>query len=81
MENSKRTVPSTPPKCSGVILAGGLGSRLQGVNKARMTIGGRSLLDRILTVFQPLFDEIVLVTCTPTPRLPTLQFTTPSVSS
>ena len=51
--------------CSGVILAGGLSTRFQGVNKARLTIQGRSLLDRILGVFEPMFDEIVLVTNTP----------------
>ncbi len=52
-------------RCSGVILAGGLNSRFQGTNKARLAIEGQSLLDRILGIFTPLFDEVILVTNAP----------------
>jgi molybdopterin-guanine dinucleotide biosynthesis protein A len=48
--------------CSGVILAGGLSTRLGGRNKAFLEIGGMRILDRIYGVFTELFDEIILVT-------------------
>lgn len=51
--------------CSGVILAGGLNSRLSGRNKALLDIGGKSILERVVTVFASLFDEIILVTNDP----------------
>ena len=50
--------------CSGVILAGGLNSRI-GENKAFLTIRGERTLDRLYGIFQELFDEIILVTKEP----------------
>lgn len=47
--------------CSGVILAGGLSTRLGGRNKALTEVGGVTILDRILSLFESLFDEIILV--------------------
>jgi molybdopterin-guanine dinucleotide biosynthesis protein A len=54
-----------PISWSGVILAGGLGTRFDGRDKARLRIGGRTVLERILDVFEGLFDDIVLVTNDP----------------
>ncbi len=51
--------------CSAVILAGGQSKRLGGVNKAYFQVGKRRMLDRILEVLRPLFDEIILVTSDP----------------
>jgi molybdopterin-guanine dinucleotide biosynthesis protein A len=50
--------------CSGIILAGGLNSRI-GENKAFLTIQGERMLDRLYGIFQELFDEIILVTKEP----------------
>ena len=51
--------------CSGVILAGGLSTRLAGKNKALLKIGDRTVIGRIYAVFRELFDEIILVTNEP----------------
>ena len=51
--------------CSAVILAGGEAKRLKGVSKARLQVGGQRLLDRLLAVLEPLFDEVILVTTDP----------------
>jgi molybdenum cofactor guanylyltransferase len=51
--------------CSGVILAGGLSTRYGGENKAFLRVGGLRILDRLFTVYQELFDEIILVTNNP----------------
>jgi molybdopterin-guanine dinucleotide biosynthesis protein A len=50
---------------TGVILAGGLNTRFSGANKALMQIGGIQILDRIYTVFNEIFEEIILVTNDP----------------
>jgi molybdopterin-guanine dinucleotide biosynthesis protein A len=47
---------------SGVILAGGRGSRLGGRNKALLEIGGRSNVDRIAQALGPLCSELIAVT-------------------
>lgn len=49
------------------ILAGGRGSRLGGVAKGLLLLGGRSLLARQLEELSPLFEEIRLVTPDPAP--------------
>ncbi len=51
--------------CSGVILAGGLGTRYGGENKAFLTIGGMRIMDRLVELFTTLFDEIIIVTNQP----------------
>ena len=43
------------------ILAGGRGSRLGGVDKASLSVGGRTLLDRQLSALGPLAAEIIVV--------------------
>ena len=52
-------------KCAGVILAGGLNTRFDGLPKAFITVGGETILKRIYNVFCKLFDEIILVTNEP----------------
>jgi molybdopterin-guanine dinucleotide biosynthesis protein A len=44
-----------------VVLAGGAGTRLGGVNKALVQIGGRRVIDRLLDALRPLGGEIVIV--------------------
>ncbi|BDQ34235.1 molybdenum cofactor guanylyltransferase [Pseudodesulfovibrio portus] len=45
---------------AGIILAGGLGTRMGHVKKAFLEVGGRTVLDRLLAVYRPLFTEIVI---------------------
>lgn len=47
---------------TGVILAGGANSRLPGRKKGFYEIGGRSIMDRIYTMFADIFDETIIVT-------------------
>lgn len=51
--------------CSGIILAGGQSKRFRGTNKALVEVGGIRILDRLLTVIKPFFDEIILVATRP----------------
>ncbi|MCP4689728.1 MAG: molybdenum cofactor guanylyltransferase [Desulfobacterales bacterium] len=50
---------------TGVILAGGLNKRFNGLNKAFIQVDGVRILDRIYGIFHELFDEIILVTNEP----------------
>ena len=47
--------------CTGVILSGGNNSRFSGKNKAFARMGGLSILDRIYSALDGLFEEIILV--------------------
>jgi molybdopterin-guanine dinucleotide biosynthesis protein A len=51
--------------CSGIILSGGLNERMAGKNKAFLSLGGQTILDRLCNSFQGLFDEVLLVTREP----------------
>ena len=51
--------------CAGVILSGGLSSRMKGFNKAYLKIGNSSLIERILDTLKYHFSEILLVTRDP----------------
>jgi molybdopterin-guanine dinucleotide biosynthesis protein A len=46
---------------SGLVLAGGKGSRLGGVNKALVRVGDRSNIERVLDVLSSVCQEIVLI--------------------
>lgn len=46
---------------SGVILAGGRGSRLGGVNKALLQVGSQTNIQRVLSALQPLCTDLVLI--------------------
>jgi molybdopterin-guanine dinucleotide biosynthesis protein A len=45
---------------TAVVLAGGKGSRLGGINKSLIEIDGVPLINRILNVLKPLFREIII---------------------
>lgn len=47
--------------CSAIVLAGGMASRLGGVNKARLEVGGRPLLERVLDSVAPLSSQLLVV--------------------
>src|SRR5665647_1703975 len=47
-------------KYSAVVLAGGRATRLGGLNKAQLEIGGKRLLDRVLDALRPLTDQILV---------------------
>ncbi len=51
--------------CSGVILSGGLNTRMGGQNKAFLSVGNKLILDRLYGTFKDVFQEIVLVTNNP----------------
>jgi molybdopterin-guanine dinucleotide biosynthesis protein A len=46
---------------TALIFAGGRATRLGGVNKALLEVGGTSIVDRILRALSPLVDECVLL--------------------
>lgn len=47
--------------CTGVILAGGCNSRFPGTNKAFHTVGTKTMLSRIHSLFSMIFNEVILV--------------------
>ena len=51
--------------CSAVILAGGLNSRMGGLNKAFLKLNGKPILQWLLESLQQNFDDILLVTRQP----------------
>lgn len=51
--------------CTGVILAGGQNSRMLKQNKAFMSVGEESIIDRLLRIFRMIFDEVIIVTNSP----------------
>jgi len=63
------SLKSSDISCSGVILAGGLSTRYSGENKAFLDIGQRRIIDAIYEVFKSVFDEIIIVTNSPSDYL------------
>jgi molybdopterin-guanine dinucleotide biosynthesis protein A len=53
-------MPTTESTC-GVVLAGGYGHRLGGVNKALLDIGGSTNIARVLTALEPICTDLTLV--------------------
>ncbi|HID28654.1 MAG TPA: molybdenum cofactor guanylyltransferase, partial [Desulfobacterales bacterium] len=51
--------------CSGIILAGGLNTRMGGKEKAFLSMGNQTIMDRLYNTLQSLFDEVLLVTNNP----------------
>lgn len=51
--------------CSGVILAGGRSSRFGGENKAFLELGGRPLIQPVISLLQKIFQETMIVTNAP----------------
>jgi molybdopterin-guanine dinucleotide biosynthesis protein A len=52
--------PSTVPPTLGVLLAGGLARRMGGGDKPMRTIGGRTLLERVIARVRPQCDRLIL---------------------
>ncbi len=50
---------------SGVILAGGAGSRFGGLAKPNIRVDGERIISRIIRTIEDLFSEIIIVTNTP----------------
>jgi molybdopterin-guanine dinucleotide biosynthesis protein A len=48
-------------KCTAIVLAGGRASRLGGINKALIEVGGVPVIHRILEALRPLADQTILV--------------------
>ena len=53
------------PTIAGLILAGGLNTRMGGVEKSRIPVGGSPLIHRIVILLQSLFPEVILVSNQP----------------
>jgi len=51
--------------CTGVILAGGLNSRMNGTNKAFLDVGGRRIIEHSLALFDEMFGKVLVVSNTP----------------
>jgi molybdopterin-guanine dinucleotide biosynthesis protein A len=47
----------------GLILAGGLARRMGGGDKARITIGGRTILDRVIATMKPQCSALIIKIC------------------
>ena len=54
------TVSGKAPEVAGLILAGGLGSRMGYVDKSALVVHGRTILDRLLDVYTRIFPEILI---------------------
>lgn len=53
------------PPCTGVILSGGLNTRMGGKSKAFLSVGGKQILDRLYRTMKGLFAEVMVVTNAP----------------
>ena len=51
--------------CTGVILAGGMNTRFFGQDKAFLSVGGKRIFDHLYSIFNDLFEDIILVTNDP----------------
>ena len=47
--------------CAGIILAGGMNRRMDGRNKALLSVGDQSIVDRQIELFRDLFEQVILV--------------------
>ncbi len=54
-----------PIACTGVILAGGRSSRLNGKNKSFIQINGKMIFEHLYELFTSLFDEVIVVSNDP----------------
>ncbi len=50
---------------TGIILAGGLNRRMDGRNKALLSVGDQSIIGRQIELFEELFEQVILVTNQP----------------
>lgn len=54
-----------PSPMSGIVLAGGRNSRMGGLDKAFLSVGGEPAIDRIVRLFRRCFREVIVVTNSP----------------
>jgi molybdenum cofactor guanylyltransferase len=59
----------TQQMCTGIILAGGESKRLNSVEKANLLVGDKRIIERMMTVYEKLFSDIILVSNHPTAYL------------
>ena len=59
----------TQQTCTGIILAGGESKRLNSVEKSNLLVGDKRIIERMMTVYEKLFSEIILVSNHPTTYL------------
>jgi molybdopterin-guanine dinucleotide biosynthesis protein A len=52
-------------KVTGVVQAGGHGTRMGGHPKALIELGGRSIVERVVAAITPVVDDVLVVTNTP----------------
>jgi len=53
--------PMPQQTCTGIILAGGESKRLNGREKSHLLVGDQRIIERMMTVFENLFREILVV--------------------
>src|SRR5579872_7179539 len=51
---------AVPPVTLGLVLAGGLARRMGGGDKARITIGGATILQRVLASLKPQCSSVII---------------------
>lgn len=61
----EKTKTATQTPCSGIILSGGLNTRMGGRNKAFLTINGQTFLERIIDTIVACCEDTLLVTREP----------------
>jgi molybdopterin-guanine dinucleotide biosynthesis protein A len=59
----------TQQACTGIILAGGESKRLNSVEKSNLLVGDKRILAWMMSVYEKLFSEIILVSNHPTTHL------------
>jgi molybdopterin-guanine dinucleotide biosynthesis protein A len=64
---------------AGVVVAGGAGRRMGGVDKAALQVGGIALLDRVLAAARPVCDRLVVVGPTRPTGVTGVEFVTEAV--
>lgn len=67
MEDDERTHCVTVPisHVSGIILAGGGGRRMGGINKGLLEVGGYRIIDRVARALCPVFRHVMVITNSP----------------
>ncbi|EXJ09868.1 MULTISPECIES: molybdenum cofactor guanylyltransferase MobA [Nitrincola] len=60
MVNHRNNTPRTKVSISGVILAGGQGQRMGGVDKGWVPYQGVPMIERVVSRFQPQVDELII---------------------
>jgi molybdopterin-guanine dinucleotide biosynthesis protein A len=55
-------LPRSSSPTSALLFAGGRATRLGGTNKALLTLGGRTIVDRVVDALSPLVDECLVLT-------------------